>query len=78
MIQKFFGINNKVAGLLNTVFIVCYMIFAPLFGYLGDRYSRKYVMAVGVLIWSAMTFVGSLMEKDVSVCSIFEWSQFYI
>ncbi len=65
LIQKYFDINDKQAGLLNTVFIVCYMIFAPFFGYLGDRYSRKYVMAVGVLIWSAMTFVGSLMEKDV-------------
>eukprot|EP00794_Sanderia_malayensis_P013802 gene13802-15247_t len=64
LIQKYFNINSKEAGLLNTVFVVCYMVFAPLFGYLGDRYSRKYVMAVGVLIWSVMTFVGSLVNQD--------------
>eukprot|EP00794_Sanderia_malayensis_P013801 gene13801-15246_t len=64
LVQKYFNINSKEAGLLNTVFVVCFMVFAPLFGYLGDRYSRKYVMAAGVLVWSAMTFVGSLVNQD--------------
>ncbi|CAB4065066.1 SPNS [Lepeophtheirus salmonis] len=27
-------------GLLQTGFVVCYCIFAPIFGYLGDRYSQ--------------------------------------
>ena len=43
------------------------MVFAPIFGYLGDRYSRKYVMAIGIFIWSATTFLGSLVNKDVSM-----------
>ena len=34
---------------------------APLFGYLGDRYSRKYLMAVGIFFWSLATLLGSFM-----------------
>ncbi|XP_066932499.1 protein spinster homolog 1-like [Clytia hemisphaerica] len=63
-IQKWFGgIGQKKAGLLQTVFVVAYMVFAPVFGYLGDRFPRKYVMAVGITIWSATTFACSLMGK---------------
>ena len=42
------------------------MVFAPAFGYLGDRFSRKIVMAIGISIWSVTTFSGSLMGRDVS------------
>jgi MFS family permease len=39
------------------------MIFAPVFGYLGDRHSRKWIMAVGVGIWVLAVLVGSFMES---------------
>jgi len=67
-IQKYFGIenSNSAAGLLQTVFICSYMILAPVFGYLGDRYRRKYLMAVGILIWSGTVFLSTLLSKDVS------------
>ncbi|VVC26629.1 Hypothetical protein CINCED_3A023943 [Cinara cedri] len=38
------------------------MICAPVFGYLGDRYNRKLLMAFGVFLWSLTTFVGSYMN----------------
>lgn len=65
-IQKYFGIenSNSAAGLLQTVFICSYMILAPVFGYLGDRYRRKYLMAVGILIWSGTVFLSTLLSKD--------------
>jgi predicted MFS family arabinose efflux permease len=34
-IQKEFNANDAMMGLLQTAFIVSYMFFAPLFGYLG-------------------------------------------
>ena len=61
-IQDHFGVNDSMAGLLQTVFIISYMIFAPLFGFLGDRYSRKWIMAMGVFLWSLTTLLGSFME----------------
>lgn len=60
-VKKEFNANNAMGGLLQTAFIVSYMIFAPLFGYLGDRYSRRAIMAAGVFLWSIFTLIGSFM-----------------
>ncbi|KAL5289149.1 SPNS3 family protein [Megaselia abdita] len=62
-IQTHFEIQDSEGGLLQTVFVLSYMIFAPLFGYLGDRYSRTWIMAVGVALWSATTVLGSFMNS---------------
>jgi len=59
-------INNEQAGLLQTAFVASFMIFAPLFGYLGDRCNRKWVMVVGIAIWSVATLLGSFMEDFYS------------
>ena len=62
--DKNFNITkDKYLGLLQTAFVVCYMIFAPIFGYLGDRYSRKWLLAVGISFWSLSTLIGSFMQS---------------
>ncbi|XP_017771281.1 PREDICTED: protein spinster isoform X5 [Nicrophorus vespilloides] len=61
-VKKEFGIGDSEGGLLQTSFVLSYMVFAPLFGYLGDRYSRRYIMTGGVLLWSLTTLVGSFMD----------------
>jgi len=61
-IQNQFRIGDEKGGLLQTAFVISYMVCAPLFGYLGDRYNRKLIMAFGVFLWSLTTFVGSFME----------------
>lgn len=38
------------------------MICALIFGYLGDRYSRRWIMIVGVALWSGTTLLGSFMN----------------
>ncbi|CAB3402996.1 unnamed protein product [Caenorhabditis bovis] len=43
--------DDSQSGMLQTVFISFYMIFAPVFGYLGDRYNRKFMMIFGIVIW---------------------------
>lgn len=63
-IQSEFDANNAMMGLLQTAFILSYMVFAPLFGYLGDRYSRRNIMAAGVLLWSFFTLIGSFMSGN--------------
>ncbi|KAM9385151.1 protein spinster homolog 3 isoform 1-T3 [Pholidichthys leucotaenia] len=57
-IQVFFAIPDKTAGLLQTVFICSYLLLAPVFGYLGDRYNRKYIMIGGLSVW-LLTAAGS-------------------
>jgi MFS family permease len=39
-------------GLLSTAFLVSYMLTAPLFGLLAERWSRWLLIAVGVGLWS--------------------------
>uniref|UniRef100_A0A4W3JZ34 Protein spinster homolog 1 n=1 Tax=Callorhinchus milii TaxID=7868 RepID=A0A4W3JZ34_CALMI len=63
-IQKYFDINDSSSGLLQTVFIFSYMLLAPLFGYLGDRYNRKLLMCVGILLWCIVTLASSFITQN--------------
>ncbi|XP_030040825.1 protein spinster isoform X1 [Manduca sexta] len=69
-VKKEFHIGDDRAGFLQTVFVVAYMVFAPIFGYLGDRYSRRVIMAFGVMLWSLTTFFGSFL-KDFALFALF-------
>lgn len=62
-IQDYFQIGDDKAGLLQTAFIISYMFCAPIFGYLGDRYSRKWIMGFGIALWGATTLLGSFMTS---------------
>ncbi|XP_075221174.1 lysolipid transporter protein spinster isoform X2 [Lycorma delicatula] len=62
-LKSYFNIKDDKAGLLQTAFILSYMICAPIFGYLGDRYSRRAIMAFGVFIWSLTTLAGSFAQN---------------
>lgn len=39
-------------GLLATAFLVSYMVAAPLFGWLADRWKRWAIVGIGVTVWS--------------------------
>lgn len=41
------------------------MFLAPVFGYLGDRYNRKYIMSGGITFWSLVTLASSFTPKEV-------------
>ena len=49
--------------LFQTAFVIFYMLTAPLFGYLGDRYSRKWILVVGLSMWSLSTLFGSFARN---------------
>ncbi|MGH7548367.1 MAG: spinster family MFS transporter [Gemmatimonadales bacterium] len=48
-------LSDTQLGSLMTGFIIVYMLAAPLFGSLGDRWSRTRLIALGVAIWSVAT-----------------------
>ncbi|XP_063287414.1 protein spinster homolog 1-like [Pelobates fuscus] len=64
VIANDFGIKDSDSGLVQTVFICSYMVFAPVFGYLGDRYNRKYIMGGGIAFWSVITLSSSFITKE--------------
>ena len=64
-IGKEFDINHQQEGLLQTAFIICYFASAPIFGFLGDRYSRKKLMLFGIFAWGSCTAISSFMPVSV-------------
>ncbi|XP_071431064.1 protein spinster homolog 3-like [Pithys albifrons albifrons] len=62
-IQKYFGLSDGKTGLLQTVFTLCYMLAAPIFGYLGDRYNRKTILIAGLCFWSGVTLGSSFITE---------------
>uniref|UniRef100_A0A2K6FMS7 SPNS lysolipid transporter 3, sphingosine-1-phosphate (putative) n=1 Tax=Propithecus coquereli TaxID=379532 RepID=A0A2K6FMS7_PROCO len=65
-VQKFFQISDSSAGLLQTVFIGCLLLSAPVFGYLGDRRSRKATLSFGILLWSGAGLSSSFISPPYS------------
>nr|AAI10049.1 Similar to spinster-like protein [Rattus norvegicus] len=63
-IEQFFNIGDGSTGLIQTVFISSYMVLAPVFGYLGDRYNRKYLMCGGIAFWSLVTLGSSFIPRE--------------
>ena len=48
-------LTDAQAGTANTAFMIGYFFTSPLFGYLGDRSPRKWLIAGGIFFWSLGT-----------------------
>lgn len=47
-------------GFLSMAFMTVYMIGAPIFGHLADRYPRRVLIGIGVLLWTLATGASGL------------------
>jgi MFS family permease len=63
-LEKFYNVSKSIAGLLQTVYLVFYMLASPLSGYLGDRFNRKHLLLAGIILWMFSTFLGSFFDRD--------------
>lgn len=57
-----FGLGYGDSGRLFTAFMLGYFVTSPLFGFLGDRLSRKVLIALGIFVWSLGTVLTGLAE----------------
>ena len=53
--QKDLHLSAGDAGWANTAFMLGYFVTSPFFGYLGDRFARKWLIALGIFVWSLGT-----------------------
>ena len=62
-LQAELRLNDAEAGRIMTAFMIGYFVTSPFFGYLGDRFPRKWLIAAGIFVWSLGTvltgFAGS-------------------
>jgi MFS family permease len=54
-LQTGLELNDAQGGRINTAFMLGYFVTAPFFGFLGDRLSRKWLIASGIFVWSLGT-----------------------
>jgi MFS transporter, Spinster family, sphingosine-1-phosphate transporter len=60
-------ISDTQFGILNSGFIVVYMLTAPFFGRLGDTRTRTRLIALGIAIWSIATALGGFAWSFASL-----------
>jgi MFS family permease len=56
-VQRDLVLTDSQNGWLGTAFMLGYFVTSPVFGYLGDRTSRKWLIAVGIFVWSVGTLL---------------------
>jgi MFS family permease len=62
--------QNGKAGLWTTAFLISYMLTAPIFGWLADRFSRWILIGISVAIWSlASGWSGLATSFAVLLCT---------
>ncbi|CAB3398522.1 unnamed protein product [Caenorhabditis bovis] len=64
-VQNYYDISDAWAGLIQTTFMVFFIIFSPICGFFGDRYNRKWIFVVGIVIWVSAVFASTLIPKNM-------------
>src|SRR5262245_28553731 len=54
------GYTDEQMGAVGSAFTLIYTVCSPLFGYLGDRYRRGRLIALGITIWNVATAAAEL------------------
>jgi MFS family permease len=62
-----FGLRDAKLGLLTTVFIIPHAIATLPFGWAGDRYDRRRVIALGMLLASVAGAAGALAQNTTQL-----------
>src|SRR5216117_1912809 len=62
--QRDLGLTDTEIGAMEAALLLSFTILAPLFGRLGDRYSRTKLMAAAAVVWSIATGLTGVMDHS--------------
>ncbi|HYR75790.1 MAG TPA: MFS transporter [Pyrinomonadaceae bacterium] len=62
-IQRDLGLTDTEIGAMEAALLLSFTVLAPLFGRLGDRYSRTRLMATAAVIWSIATGLAAWVDR---------------
>lgn len=57
LIRQDLALSDLQVGLIATVFNLVFALLVPLSGYVGDIYSRKWIIVASILFWSVATML---------------------
>src|SRR5215510_14580553 len=60
--QRDLGLTDTEIGAMEAALLLSFTVLAPVFGWLGDRYSRARLMAVAAVIWSVATGLAASVD----------------
>ncbi len=63
LVQEEFRRSDRDFGFLTTAFFISYMFFAPVAGFLADRYQRRMIIVIGVAVWSGATLLTAVTHE---------------
>ncbi len=63
LLRDHLHVTDAELGSLQTFLLVVLALGSIPFGYFADRFSRKAIIAIGILFWSAATFAGGLVSS---------------
>ena len=63
VMQRDLGLTDTEFGAMEAALLLSFTVLAPLFGWLGDRYSRTRLMAAAAVVWSLATGVIAWLDK---------------
>src|SRR6266566_202379 len=55
LLEKDLGMSKIALGMLGSSFLWAYAVLGPQAGWVGDRFPRRYVIALSLVLWSLMT-----------------------
>src|SRR5690349_20963392 len=62
-LREEFGFDPEELGMISSAFGIIYGLMAPLAGYVGDKFNRKYLILFGLYVWSFITGLTAVCSK---------------
>jgi MFS family permease len=62
--QRDLGLTDTEIGAMEAALLLSFTVLAPLFGRLGDRYSRTRLMAAAAVVWSIATGLTAWVDRS--------------